>query len=930
MDGLVFFGILLVVFLGLVVPILAVSAFAAARRQASAIQRIGDDLRGALQAIGSLEGELRAGRRPDSPPAAQPQEPPPESPQGQRQEQPQEPSREQSQAPPTGPGPWSPVLPSAAASAPPAGATAARARGSRLDNFERQVTSRWFVWLGAATLGLAGVFLVREAAERGWLGPGTRVTLGFITGLALVAAGEWVRRRFPASAEKGGAGYVPPALSCGGFLCCYSSLYAAGQLFDFLSPPATFAVMAAVSAAAAVVSILHGPFLALLGALGGFLTPALIATDHPSGWALFGYLFALVLGGLAMARLQAWLWMAWIAFAGAAIWSIAWFEPLGAPETAPLGLFIVAVASAYVFTAAWYEQAFLRPGVSPGTGWSDPWRLALTAGAVMAVLGFVLARVDDYGAVSLVALAALGGVLVYGGRLHAPLDPLAPVAAAVTIATLSLWHLPQIVGPQSPIMWESSGLGVAWDPVLPPAATTFLTAVIAFAAAYAAAGFAALWGANRPMLWAAVSTATPLLLLIAAYWRIARFELDLWWASAALATGFVALAMAGRLARYRHSPGYANALAIYAAAVTAAVTLALAMSLRDAWLSVAISLELPALAWIHRRLPVPVLRLLTGAAAAVLCARLAFNPNVLAYAHAGFAGEHWPIYGYGVPTVASYLAWRTFAREPQEWLDGVLRALTFGFAALLLAFEYRAVLAMSGGSIGGALQESACFEIGWLALAAGLTGSPIQGDARVKSTRRALLGLAVVLAVATGLGHFNPVWSSTKTGGLPIFNVLLLAYAAPAALFLAVARAARPAEHPSVTFSTAGFALLLGFAYVTLETRHAFRGADLRAGVSSDAESYAYSAVWLVYAGVLLAGGLWAKSQALRCGSLVVVMAAVLKVFVVDMDVLTGLWRVASFFGLGLCLVGIGLLYQRLVFTGAKSDAETPAAAHST
>jgi uncharacterized membrane protein len=40
----------------------------------------------------------------------------------------------------------------------------------------------------------------------------------------------------------------------------------------------------------------------------------------------------------------------------------------------------------------------------------------------------------------------------------------------------------------------------------------------------------------------------------------------------------------------------------------------------------------------------------------------------------------------------------------------------------------------------------------------------------------------------------------------------------------------------------------------------------------------------------------------------------VAKVFVVDMDALTGVWRALSFIGLGLVLVGIGLLYQRLLF----------------
>ena len=44
-----------------------------------------------------------------------------------------------------------------------------------------------------------------------------------------------------------------------------------------------------------------------------------------------------------------------------------------------------------------------------------------------------------------------------------------------------------------------------------------------------------------------------------------------------------------------------------------------------------------------------------------------------------------------------------------------------------------------------------------------------------------------------------------------------------------------------------------------------------------------------------------------------VLALVVLKVFIGDMSNLEGLLRIASFVGLGFCLVGIGWLYQRFV-----------------
>jgi hypothetical protein len=63
----------------------------------------------------------------------------------------------------------------------------------RID-IEALLTMRWGVWLGAVALVMAGVFLVRYAAEQGMLGPGPRCVLAGVLGLALIVGAEWLRR----------------------------------------------------------------------------------------------------------------------------------------------------------------------------------------------------------------------------------------------------------------------------------------------------------------------------------------------------------------------------------------------------------------------------------------------------------------------------------------------------------------------------------------------------------------------------------------------------------------------------------------------------------------------------------------------------------------------------------------------------------------
>ena len=60
-----------------------------------------------------------------------------------------------------------------------------------------------------------------------------------------------------------------------------------------------------------------------------------------------------------------------------------------------------------------------------------------------------------------------------------------------------------------------------------------------------------------------------------------------------------------------------------------------------------------------------------------------------------------------------------------------------------------------------------------------------------------------------------------------------------------------------------------------------------------------------------LAWGARTQSRSWRIGSLVLILLAVLKVFLVDAAGLEGLLRVASFVALGASLIGIGWVYSR-------------------
>ncbi|HEY0735931.1 MAG TPA: DUF2339 domain-containing protein [Herpetosiphonaceae bacterium] len=117
---------------------------------------------------------------------------------------------------------------------------------------------------------------------------------------------------------------------------------------------------------------------------------------------------------------------------------------------------------------------------------------------------------------------------------------------------------------------------------------------------------------------------------------------------------------------------------------------------------------------------------------------------------------------------------------------------------------------------------------------------------------------------------------------------------------------------------------LLIFELITVETNDVFEHAMSTMGLfpSNEAaweagnrlenlQQLAISSVWLAYASVLIGLGFWRRVPALRLGAILLAGITILKIFVYDLAFLEPLYRIFSFIGLGLILLGVSYLYQR-------------------
>ena len=174
---------------------------------------------------------------------------------------------------------------------------------------------------------------------------------------------------------------------------------------------------------------------------------------------------------------------------------------------------------------------------------------------------------------------------------------------------------------------------------------------------------------------------------------------------------------------------------------------------------------------------------------------------------------------------------------------------------------------------------------------------------------------ALALAGSVLLILDNPLFTAVEVGNLPLLDWLLPAYLVPALLAVVARRSPATEQPPVLRPLLGGYALVAGFVWITLEVRHLFHPGSigLDAVKVEDAELWAWSGAWLAYGVAVMAVGIAAGIRRLRLAAIAIVGLTTAKVFLVDMSGLVGLWRVLSFLGLGLVLIGLGAAYRRLV-----------------
>ncbi|HEX7576417.1 MAG TPA: DUF2339 domain-containing protein, partial [Verrucomicrobiae bacterium] len=188
-------------------------------------------------------------------------------------------------------------------------------------NWEQFMGVKGFAWIGGFALFLGVAFFVKYSFDNNLVPPELRVAIGFLAGLGLLIGGVVMSRKNFAALSQ--------TLCATGVVILYAVTFACRSIyhFEFFGPLPTFLLMALITTTAFLLAVrLDALVVAILGILGGFLTPILLSTGQDNPLGLFGYIAILDAGLVFVALNKRWHFLTALGALGTVIMQIGWAD----------------------------------------------------------------------------------------------------------------------------------------------------------------------------------------------------------------------------------------------------------------------------------------------------------------------------------------------------------------------------------------------------------------------------------------------------------------------------------------------------------------------------------------------------------------------------------------------------------------------------
>jgi uncharacterized membrane protein len=769
------------------------------------------------------------------------------------------------------------------------------------DGFEKRWGLRLPVWIGGISLALSGFFLVKYSLDNDLLSPTVRTIFGMIFGILLIYGAKIIRSK----ENIGNVMKIAQSLSGAGIAVLYVCVFASCNIYNLVPMVVGFIGMGIVTALAVLLSLAYGYSIALLGLIGGFITPALFSSSSPSAPLLFMYLYVLLTGIFVVIRREKWWLLAIPTVLGAFLWVIFWIiSCYSAHDSIYLGLFLISLSATFIVTSNKQEDIGNIFGKASILNY-------ITLGGTSILIAATLVKSQfgllEWGMFWFISLAG-----IFLAHFNFKLYGFVPFVTLVTNILMLLF-------------WQNQD--------------QFLVCMIlsSFALLYVFSGFFIFWISSNPVSWAIITCLSSLGFYLLAYYKlsynmavsqIAMFNNIPIWGILAITLSWAGVVIIKKIIAIKEVDEEIKQklLAIFALSVTSFISLALTIELEKEFLSLVFASQVLAASWLNNLFNIGALRSIAKILACIftfiiLPQLLSLNLLVLdyeTYLSNALPILKWPIIQLGLPGLMIMGASFCLRKQKDDQLVWYLEVGSIGLFALS-AFYFSRYLFHPAESIFFAkltflqriigtnvilLSAGFCF---WIKNKTGRDAYLFSG--------KIIYWFAFLRIIFFHLLIYNPLFSHQEIGSIFLINNLLLAYLTPLLMIYFINNKLNQTLKYSNILN-----LTLLFVFVSFNVCQFYHGAYLDTGVTSNSEIYTYSASWLLMGIGLLIYGTLKNDRTIRIASLIVMIITIGKVFLYDASALSGLYRIFSFLGLGLILLGLSYFYSRFVFKDNNYD----------
>ncbi|MFO1034978.1 MAG: DUF2339 domain-containing protein [Hyphomicrobiales bacterium] len=642
---------------------------------------------------------------------------------------------------------------------------------------ENALASRWLVWVGGVAVALGGLLFVKYAHDNGLIPPVLRVIIGLAFAAALVASGEGALRRGGNLA----AGYIPAALSAAGLCIAFGVFYASYALYELINPTTAFVFLAATGLGAIWLSRRQGPLIAALGLVGSYAVPALVQTEQPSAFGFFAYLAVIVAASLYELRSRPWWWLGFAAIAGAGGWAVLWLHGsfFAPPQSFTVGVFALLLGAGAAFVPRGRGILADDMGTLADPKTLQPAMQVAVAGMTIAALVLaLLVHAAGHATPALVFFLIGMAAISAFGWLRQGLVLASLLAAALALVVLMLW--PGVAFHEW--AFDERGFWTSVPGLVEP--PRFRNWTLLAGAGFTTLGLAGAWLKAERRPWAALAAGSSVLFLFGAWARVDFTWSTLSWviAACAFAVGLKAVAWRQRMAE---ALAEVQALQLLMVGVLLLGLFVIDRLFDGVWQTIAIATMAAAYAWATRFFPSAGLGAGAAGLGSLAAVRLFVGREFWASPTDLPLGQHWVLYGYGVPAVLLFLASRWLAAG--RWRMA-LEGLALGLGISLVSLEIRVLIGGSSLDSDIGFLESSAHAMAWLGAAYGLACRQQVFSGFISRWGAIALLAASCLVMFVNLTFNNPVLTGDGVAGGAFFNALWLAYLVPVPVLALMAR----------------------------------------------------------------------------------------------------------------------------------------------